>query len=615
MRPGRLELKLLIGPPDCKGREEILTIHTRAMAESGRLVLSGGGGGGGGGGDSDGRGPWIGFVGDGHTATNSLGVRRFVREGWPALRAQWPSARLRIVGRVPTGHRAGRRERHGGKDAPCAADEPRCGWAAATPCAGAEAACGIDALGYVSDEALRSEARAWRLLLVPIFASTGANTKLLLGLQLGLPIVSTVAAAVPFGIVPPRGSAVEAAAAAAEVGEVEAEAAAAEEEAVGGSAQPVLMESAALGTTAQELASLASRLLSRPGEAAQLAEAGRRHFVRLAASEAPSDDVRSMLRWVRRRQKEEEEQQQQQRQQQQQVQQEQQPLLGAHHRPSSSSSSGSSSSSSSGSGSSATAAPSLGGLCGPPSASSRPPRRVVSRCGLEELWPGASRLDAVWEDLCRACSWSCRHSSGSGSGDAGGGSGGDGGGGGRSGGGENGGGENDSGAGAAFDADLWLDASCAAAPLEGTRATAAVHFAWEPAAVRELYHYRGSALRAVVASERAAAGLARPCAWAAAARAPLSHHPPLAPNGSDLTAGLEPCVTGHARGLTVRVDRLGSRAGWRAAWAAAFGTVLGVEASETAALVRRVAEPHRPALVRDLRQRALHRPRPQPATQ
>lgn len=49
MRPGRLELKLLIGPPDCKGREEILTIHTRAMAESGRLVLSGGGGGG----DSD----------------------------------------------------------------------------------------------------------------------------------------------------------------------------------------------------------------------------------------------------------------------------------------------------------------------------------------------------------------------------------------------------------------------------------------------------------------------------------------------------------------------------------------------------------------------------------
>ena len=49
MRPGRLELKLLIGPPDCKGREEILTIHTRAMAESGRLVLSCGGGGG----DSD----------------------------------------------------------------------------------------------------------------------------------------------------------------------------------------------------------------------------------------------------------------------------------------------------------------------------------------------------------------------------------------------------------------------------------------------------------------------------------------------------------------------------------------------------------------------------------
>lgn len=34
-----------------------------------------------------------------------------------------------------------------------------------------------------SPQELLVEARRWRLLLVPIFATTGANTKLLLGLQ------------------------------------------------------------------------------------------------------------------------------------------------------------------------------------------------------------------------------------------------------------------------------------------------------------------------------------------------------------------------------------------------------------------------------------------------
>ena len=56
----------------------------------------------------------------------------------------------------------------------------------------------MDTLGYLSDDELAAEAARWALFLVPIFATTGVNTKLLLGLELGLPVVSTVAAAAPF---------------------------------------------------------------------------------------------------------------------------------------------------------------------------------------------------------------------------------------------------------------------------------------------------------------------------------------------------------------------------------------------------------------------------------
>ena len=133
-------------------------------------------------------------------------------------------ARLRLVGRLPTGHQAGMRERRGGKNAPCGgsdsgvsgaaaagedendASDPQhieqCGWAYATPCSGNESACGLDALGYFSDEELRIEMAQWNLMIAPIFATTGANTKILLGLQAGLPIVATRAAAAPFGIAP-----------------------------------------------------------------------------------------------------------------------------------------------------------------------------------------------------------------------------------------------------------------------------------------------------------------------------------------------------------------------------------------------------------------------------
>ena len=108
-----------------------------------------------------------------------------------------------MVGRVPSGHRAGRAERAGGKDSRCSnatLGGGQCGWAAHTPCSSDERACGIDALGYLSDEQLMAEAATWRVMLAPIFATTGANTKVILALQLGLPLVTTAAAAAPFGL-------------------------------------------------------------------------------------------------------------------------------------------------------------------------------------------------------------------------------------------------------------------------------------------------------------------------------------------------------------------------------------------------------------------------------
>ena len=142
----------------------------------------------------------LGFVGDGRTATNYLGLQRFLREGWPELRRRWPLARLRVAGRAPSGHVAGARGTDEPSDANCSAGRPHCGWCWGTPCAADPAGCGVDTLGYLPTAQLLHEAATWRLLLVPVFATTGANTKVLLGLQLGLPIVSTPAAAAPFGL-------------------------------------------------------------------------------------------------------------------------------------------------------------------------------------------------------------------------------------------------------------------------------------------------------------------------------------------------------------------------------------------------------------------------------
>ena len=65
--------------------------------------------------------------------------------------------------------------------------------------AGAEAAAGIDSLGFLELAEMRSEVLSWRLMAAPIRATTGINTKLLVALELGIFVVATSAAAAPFG--------------------------------------------------------------------------------------------------------------------------------------------------------------------------------------------------------------------------------------------------------------------------------------------------------------------------------------------------------------------------------------------------------------------------------
>ena len=202
--------------------------------------------------------PRIGFVGDGRTPTNYLGLQRFLREGWPLLRSLSPRARLRIVGREPDAHRPGERPRGGRRR--CAAGEVHCGWAWSTPCEANTSACGVDALGYLSAAALRREAARWQLLVVPIFASTGANTKVLLGLQLGLPIVATPAAVAPFGLRPGTAA-------------------------------------AALADNASALAHAAAALLADAPARRRLGRAARAHFGRLLNRTDAADDAAALVRW------------------------------------------------------------------------------------------------------------------------------------------------------------------------------------------------------------------------------------------------------------------------------------------------------------------------------
>ena len=454
--------------------------------------------------------PWVGFVGDGRTATNYLGLQRFLREGWPLVRKAHPSARLRVVGRVPSGHRAGSRERRNktlSAHVSCASDDVHCGWAWGTACAGREAACGVDVLGYLSEAQLEEEAARWKGLLAPIFASTGVNTKLLLGLQLGLPIVTTEAAAVPFEL--------------------------------------VHNETAVLGNTPAELAAAVGWLFDVFGsELERMAGSARAQLRLLAESTAADDDLEDMLfDWlcVRRaaptasraiaagRVR---------------------PRLAPHP-----------------------LARARGGDSGASGSWSKPCMRagsvgVASMCGLEALWPDAHRITELWRRVCHKCGIRCVSTD------------------------ERGGkrwskvlreAHNRSSASATQPPPfLLLDAGCVLHPsalssssrpggggdwwAAGRSPAGFVHFAWDPAAVRDLYHMRGGLLPSIVKSER----------LAAAAR------------------------SADPAGTTVRIDRMRGATGYSNGWRLALGAV-GIDGASAAALVRSVVGPQGKAFTGALR--------------
>ena len=137
----------------------------------------------------------IGFIGNGMTPTNHLGIQWFLENCWEDLQRQLPGVRMRLIGRPP-GERMLK-----GLPVPCVrTEDAHCGWAWGTPYAGVEAENGIDELGYLSSEELLAEVLSWRLMIVPVLRTTGVNTKILVALELGVPLVITPVAASPFDI-------------------------------------------------------------------------------------------------------------------------------------------------------------------------------------------------------------------------------------------------------------------------------------------------------------------------------------------------------------------------------------------------------------------------------
>jgi glycosyltransferase involved in cell wall biosynthesis len=97
------------------------------------------------------------FIGSSHWAPNRDGLRWFVEEMWPQVRAQVPDARLTVVGRGPPD------------------------WLHSIP--------GVSAEGYVDDE--RPYYARARVVIVPLRFGSGVRIKILNALAMERPVVST----------------------------------------------------------------------------------------------------------------------------------------------------------------------------------------------------------------------------------------------------------------------------------------------------------------------------------------------------------------------------------------------------------------------------------------
>ena len=196
----------------------------------------------------------FGFMGNGITPTNHLAVQWFLLNVWPRVRDELPGVRLRLVG-FPPDDRPKRLQQR-----PCSpADSPvRCGWAWGTPFAGAEAAGGIDELGFIADEQMLEELLTWKAMVVPILRSTGVNTKLLPALQWGVPAILTTVAASPLGI-------------------------------------PTDESVALIADSADDFVRRLQQVHSSPAEAQRLAAAARAHWQRLLAEDATASDLTPLL--------------------------------------------------------------------------------------------------------------------------------------------------------------------------------------------------------------------------------------------------------------------------------------------------------------------------------
>lgn len=109
-----------------------------------------------------------GFIGNLNWSGNKLGVERFIKSVWPRIKAEVPTARLRLVG-----------------------DGSNRGFS--------QLGADIDGLGWVSDP--RTEIATWSAMIVPIYVGAGTRVKIADAFSKKCPVVSTSLGAFGYDVV------------------------------------------------------------------------------------------------------------------------------------------------------------------------------------------------------------------------------------------------------------------------------------------------------------------------------------------------------------------------------------------------------------------------------